>query len=168
MVRPASVASLTDLEGRRDDWIPLFADSLREWLATGRAARLRVDGDSMRPGIAADARVVVVRCDAETVRIGDVLLYEDGPRLVCHRLVAHAGARLLTAGDAVRLPPVWIPAAAVVGRVVAVDVDGEISFLTGFRARLAALLAVGRAWRNVVAARLGWRRVATMGVRPAR
>jgi hypothetical protein len=131
-------------------WLPSYADMLRDWLAQGTSVRLLLSGTSMRPSIDDGATIVVAPVVVASMSAGDVALYEDAGRLVCHRVVSRRRAGhedlLLLAGDGVRLPPVWIRGSAVVGRVAAVEQNGRVRRLDGRGARALSRLPVARAW----------------------
>ena len=141
--------------GARDRWVPIFADVARAWLADGRDLRLPLSGGCMRPTIPQGARIVVTPCDVTATRAGDVLVYEEASRLVCHRVLRHErgahGSRLLTRGDGLREHATWIPAAAVIGRVIAIEHDGRRRALSGPRERLRASARVALSWLGVLA-----------------
>jgi Peptidase S24-like len=106
-----------------------------------------VSGSSMEPTIVAPASLLVV--DGTTPRLGEVWLFvDDDERLLAHRFLRRAGARLRFQGDAERWPDRPVSADRLVGRVErVVDPRGE----RGLARRRAVAL-----WRNV---RFGvWRR----------
>jgi signal peptidase I len=150
-------------------WLPLYADVLRACLAAGEVLSLPVSGSSMGPAIRAGATLVVAGATPEAIRAGDVLVYEDGERVICHRALwrrrARAGAMLLTKGDRVALAPVWVRASAVIGRVVAVEAGGVRRRLDAPGERIRAWAVVGRAWTSLLARRL--RRAIRGTTRPA-
>jgi hypothetical protein len=77
------------------------------------------------------------------VRIGDVLCYEPSPgRLTLHRVVARNGRGFLTRGDALAYVE-NVPAASVLGVVVAVERGGRVRRLD---------TPVARRWARVAAA----------------
>ena len=98
------------------------APSLRAHVAAamlreGRAVELPAVGTSMRPLIPPGGVVRVEPAHAADVRPGDVVLVDDGERLVCHRLVYIAGGRLVTRGDDMLTCDPPLPTAALLGRV---------------------------------------------------
>lgn len=67
---------------------------------------LETSGFSMRPFVRHSDRVLVRRADAAGLRTGDIVLYRQQGRQVCHRLVRKegggSGMRLYVRGDADR------------------------------------------------------------------
>jgi signal peptidase I len=99
---------------------PAAVSLVREQIGHG-SLWLRVTGRSMQPGLADGARVRVERARASAVRAGDVVVYEAGDRLVCHRVLWRGRrSRWLVGGDARSGLVAWIDASAVLGRVVAI------------------------------------------------
>jgi signal peptidase I len=143
---------------RLDAWVPLYADILRDWLADGESVRLPVRGTSMHPTIDSGASIVVRACRVSAMRVGDIVVYESGDRVVCHRLLRRRrtpdGWRVLTGGDAVRLPGAWVPASALIGRVTAIEAHGRRRRLDDRRERLRALVAAAGAWTLLLVRRL--------------
>lgn len=81
----------------------------------------------MAPAIPDGAILTITPATAETIRLGDVVLYEtpDG-RTVCHRLLARrhtrqSGPTLGFRGDAFTAPLEWIPGTGVIGKAMACD-----------------------------------------------
>jgi phage repressor protein C with HTH and peptisase S24 domain len=98
------------------------APSLRAQLAgamlrEGRTVELPATGSSMRPLIPPGGVVQVEPARATDVRPGDVVVVDDGERLVCHRLLYVAGGRAVTRGDDSLECDRPVPLAAIVGRV---------------------------------------------------
>jgi len=59
-----------------------------------------VDGESMAPSIRAGDSVVTIGRLIEPLRVGSILLVQDGERRLLHRLKAMSGEQLLMQGDA--------------------------------------------------------------------
>ncbi|MBI2206202.1 MAG: hypothetical protein HYU41_20405 [Candidatus Rokubacteria bacterium] len=118
----------------------------REWLASGQMTRMHIVGGSMRPFLPRGSSIVVSAVDAARLGIGDLVVYEHEDQLVCHRIIARRrsdpGLRFLTRGDWWRAAAAWVPAAAVVGIVGAVERRGRVTRLDTWPRRLGA---VGRA-----------------------
>jgi hypothetical protein len=96
-----------------------YADLVRAALAAGRPARVPVSGTSMMPALAAGT-VLVEPAGFDRLRPGEVVAYQHRDRILVHRIVAHQGTHLLTAGDNLPLYDPLVPRAAVLGRVPAV------------------------------------------------
>jgi hypothetical protein len=135
----------------RETWLASYADMLRQWLADGRFARLRLSGISMEPTIPPGARLVLAGCEPAAIRVADLVVYEDADRLICHRVLRRRRAQLLTKGDRLRVPAAWVAATSVIGRVVAIETDARPRRLSDLRERLRAQLATGRSWLVVLA-----------------
>lgn len=100
-----------------------YAELLCSLLAEGRPVLTTVHGGSMSPAIPDGSTVRIEPIDGP--RVGEVVVRRgEGGRLVCHRLASVAGDRLQTWGDACLLPDPPTDAAALVGRVVAAEVQG--------------------------------------------
>ena len=150
MAAPLSAPLAHSSEATRDAWLPSYVDILRRWVADGRVARLPLSGVSMEPTILPGARVFMEGCEPGTIRVADVVVYEDASGLICHRVLGHrsspGGRELLTKGDRLRVPPAWVSATSVVGRVVEIETGASRRRLTRPRERLRAYLAVGCSW----------------------
>jgi len=77
--------------------VGLAVASLR---ATGRL-RLAVAGSSMLPAIRPRDVLLVRRCDFDSVRKGDVVLFCRGDRVFAHRVIECAPHAMVTRGDAI-------------------------------------------------------------------
>ncbi len=98
---------------RRSVRTELAATLLRE----GRTVELPATGTSMRPLIPPGGVVRVEPARADDVRLGDIVLVDDGEGLVCHRLIYATGAVVVTRGDANPYDDPPMPRNAIVGRV---------------------------------------------------
>src|SRR5712691_8974527 len=116
--------SAPDSDALRVAWLPSYIEVLRTWLMTGRSVRLPLSGHSMRPSVDAGAWLAVATRAPGALAVGDLIVYEDGGRLVCHRVLRRLrrpdGLHFLTKGDGVSLASGWISASAVLGCVVAI------------------------------------------------
>jgi signal peptidase I len=152
-----SILLSTDREDR-PEWISLYLDILRQSLAEGLEVHLPVSGRSMRPMIAGGATLVVGGAGAIVIRPGDIVVYEDAGHVICHRVLwrrrTPTGYEVLTKGDSVALPPAWVPASALIGRVVAIETCGVRRRLDEPGARVRAFVVVGRAWAGLLRRRL--------------
>ena len=66
------------------------------WKRTGRELTTRFTGASMRPAIDDGAEVTLLCVD--NVRLGDVVAYVYGDRVIVHRIVAQWGDRFIARG----------------------------------------------------------------------
>ena len=109
----------------------------------------------MEPTIPSGARLVLAGCEPAAIRVADLVVYEDADRLICHRVLrrrhTRGGRELLTKGDRLRVPPAWVAATSVIGRVVAIETDARPRRLSDLRERVRAQLATGRSWLAVLA-----------------
>jgi signal peptidase I len=155
-----------------DAWLPSYADILRRWLAEGRLARLPLSGLSMEPTISSGVHLVLEACAPDAIRAGDVVVYEDASGLICHRVLRRRPAAdapaLLTKGDGLRVPPAWVSATSVVGRVVAIESPEGRRSLTAPRERWRTYAAMARSWLALLArAAIGAMRRSALAARPA-
>ena len=136
------------------DWERLTA----EVLARGATARLPARGGSMRPFVPAGCVALVEPIEPDDLRIGDIALVSLGGRLVIHRVVRRgrvAGRPAVqTKGDAVCELDSWACGDAVLGRVRALERNGETVLVGATRRaramnRLIATLSLrGRCWQG--------------------
>ncbi len=142
----------------RPEWFPLYVDVLRDCLAEGLAVHLPVSGTSMRPTIDGGATLVVDGAGPIAIRPGDIVVYEDAGHVICHRVLwrrrTPRGYELLTKGDGVALPPVWVPEGALIGRVAAIESRGVRRRLDEPGERVRTLAMIGRAWAILLGRRL--------------
>ena len=158
MIGSAHESIFRHADGDRPEWLPVYVDVLREWIAEGRAVRLPVSGTSMQPTIDGDA-TLVVRGDAPiAARVGDIVVYEDAGHVICHRVLwrrrTASGYEVLAKGDSVALPPAWVTSSALIGRVTVIETGGLRRRLDEPRERVRAFAIVGRAWASILARRL--------------
>ena len=78
-------------------------------------AIIRVRGGSMLP-LLPDGTLLRLRpVDDDTLRAGEIVAVEDGPRLIVHRVVAIDASTVYTHGDRTSAPDAPFPRGAVVG-----------------------------------------------------
>jgi hypothetical protein len=130
-----------------------LVDVLREVLARGHACWWRPRGHSMWPVIGDGDRLLIAPAMPDELRIGDVVQYvvPDGTRV--HRLIhrwptADGNWWLALAGDNDDAPPDVVPAAALIGRAVAVERGGRVRRLDSLGARVRGWLSVARRRRR--------------------
>jgi ribosomal protein S18 acetylase RimI-like enzyme len=149
-------------------------------LLRGQTFRFRVAGWSMYPALGKGDQLTVEAASPEQLQVGDLLLFHDHGRLVCHRLVAMQKTgtepRLITKGDAATGCDAPLQPEQVLGRVVGVRPRwrwaGHLSMqidcrLTRLRAGLArTLLALQglRAYRRMVQVMFSRRCVYYVGI----
>jgi len=97
---------------------------ISDLLLRNQAVSLRVAGWSMSPTLRKGDRLTVEPASAAQLQVGDLILYHQSGRLICHRLVAiqepGAGAQLITKGDAATGCDAPVQPDHILGRVVAV------------------------------------------------
>lgn len=113
--------------------VATFDAAVRELLRGGYTARFRATGDSMDPAIRNGEYVHVEPCAAAEVRRGQILLIDASRGLTAHRLVrmrrAEGETWLITRGDnSLRNDPP-ARAAQLLGKVIAVERDGQVTLL---------------------------------------
>lgn len=104
-------------------------DSLRNELAADAVrsfgnVRLRVTGSSMLPAIRPGDILQIRKCRTEETGPGDIVLFTRHRRLFAHRVVARAGAGLVTQGDAIAVPDPSVSASELLGKVTHVSRRG--------------------------------------------
>lgn len=118
-------------------------------LSRNHTVLLRVSGSAMRPAIEDGDLVTIDPVSAQSVRSGDIVLYQSlRDTALIHRVVRleqrAAGRFVVTRGDASTALDVPVPVHHVMGRVSTIDRNGERidvrSERTGLRGRLLALL----------------------------
>jgi len=131
-----------------------FADLSTEILKSGLVLRFKGCGVSMVP-LVRDGDVLLVRpVTVEQVRIGDVVLFHQGPgRVLVHRVIRRLacpeGARFLLQGDNVGQPDGVIPGAQIHGRLAAIERAGAQIDMNHRAVRWLGRLAVLRSRWNV-------------------
>jgi len=127
---------------------------LRGEVPAGETVRLTVRSGSMLPAIPVGAELEIAPVEGRLCRVGDVVVFRQGDRLVAHRLLfgwgEGAGAWFLQRGDGVS-PLGAIRARTILGRVVAVRrPGGETVRLAAPEARLEALRLARRSLARIV------------------
>jgi hypothetical protein len=126
---------------------------VRRQVRPGERVALTMRSGSMAPLLPVGSRIEVVATDGQDCRVGDIVVYAEGERLVAHRLLLRwpwgAEQRFLQRGDGVS-PAGVLPAAAILGRVVAVATDDGRHDLTAADARRQARQAVRRSLARLV------------------
>jgi hypothetical protein len=86
---------------QRQRWLPpAIRATFDVYREQGASAWIKAQGDSMRPLIAPGAQLLV-EFGAAPLRVGEIILFGQGDRIVAHRLVAwRPGRGLLAKGDA--------------------------------------------------------------------
>ena len=95
----------------------------------------------MRPSIRDGDILLVAPIDSSQVQRGDVILFQQGERVLVHRVLGRCRAnqeRLIVKGDAHWKPDPPLSTQQVLGRVVGLERSGNIIELVRRRRRLAA------------------------------
>ncbi len=111
---------------------------VRAALERGQRVRMTVNGSSMMPFLR-DSDTVELE-PAQRLRLGDIVLVQDGGRYVLHRIVRMDGAAFFIRGDAQPWSEGPFAPEAVLGRVAAVWSKGGIRKIESGLWRLAGLL----------------------------
>lgn len=134
-------------------WEPACTQLLREWIAAGEQAWLPVIGDSMGPFLPGGSKVLVSRTAPHGIRCGNLVVYEDEGRMICHRVLRRRPQGLshafLTKGDGWRVTDPWVCAEQIIGKVVAINRNGSLVRLDTPLRRLQAVAAVARSLTGV-------------------
>lgn len=106
-------------------------------LRAGKAMRLTIPSDSMRPFLAPGDRILVYQAILPELQIGDILLARVGDVLIVHRLIERKDGMLITKGDYHPLADHAFAPSATLGVVGAVErANGRTVSLVSRRARL--------------------------------
>ncbi len=131
---------------------------LTQQLAAGRVVCLSVTTTSMAPFLQPGDRVLLSAVKSQSLQRGDIVALAVLPLPLVHRLVALSGSGsnllLVTKGDSRVACDRPLPAAALLGRVVAVERAGGRLELTSLCARLVARLLAAISYRCAGTARL--------------
>jgi len=126
-------------------WEPVYTQLLREWIEAGEPAWLPVIGDSMAPFLPKGSKVLLSRMAPDRIACGDLIVYEEEGRMICHRVLRRRphgfSPAFLTKGDGWRMTDPWICAKQIVGKVIAIDRNGSILRLDTPLRRLQAVVA---------------------------
>ena len=127
----------------------IFAAFLDSTLALGHYYWWRPRGFSMEPAIRDGDRVLIAPVEPDRLRVGDVVKYRAGDELRMHRLVkthSYAGDHLFVLRGDRGTSEDTVPAAAVIGRALAVERSGRVRRLDSATDR----------WRIRLRGWLGW------------
>jgi signal peptidase len=128
IIRDAASAREETAERRRGVPLPVLAGMAVVvtviWLNTGLLGvrPALVSGHSMEPAYAANDLLFTREVDAESLRVGDVIRFQQGPRSVAHRIIeierTDAGPVFVTQGDNNNAADAPIVAGQIEGKVV--------------------------------------------------
>jgi len=110
--------------------MPDLLKRARYELSRHKPVTLRVSGTAMRPELNDGDLVTVEPVNAQSVRAGDIVLYQSlWDTALIHRIVRfeqRSGGRfVVTRADASATPDVPVPIHHIMGRVAAIDRNGE-------------------------------------------
>ena len=108
--------------------IEIYQSAARDvWRAAGETGpvRLTVTSDSMRPLLRVGDGVVVQPIDPQALQPGDVIVVQRGGEWITHRLVAVDERGWHTHGDNTRYGDEAASAARIMGRVIAIERNGQ-------------------------------------------
>jgi hypothetical protein len=133
----------------RETHLEVALDLVKEVIGRGGEVPLKTVGLSMGPAVQSGDWLIVRKADPAEIIVGDVVVYQAGPRFVAHRVIrrcARAGRVWLTVkGDAQLAAEGEIAAADVLARAVAVS-TGEPG---GTRGARETVDLVGRRGRRI-------------------
>ena len=103
-----------------------YRELLTGLLAEGQTVLTRVRGSSMTPAVPDGATARLEPLGRQPVRGGEVVITRTPHGLLCHRvLTARRDQRVETWGDTCHAPDEPVPAQEVLGRLVALEVEGQ-------------------------------------------
>jgi hypothetical protein len=103
-----------------------YQELLGGLLEEGQTVLTRVRGVSMTPAVPDGVTARVEPLGDRPVRVGEVVMTRTPRGLLCHRVLRVSPDRTVeTWGDVCRTPDAPLPAGAVIGRLVAVEVAGR-------------------------------------------
>jgi hypothetical protein len=122
---------------------PNYAEAVQEALARRRSAIVRISGYAMYPLLKHGTQVEVQPTALESLRPGDLIVFNNGREVICRRLLRVRGRLCWVKGDASLSADPPVTASQVMGRVTRmVDANYRIHFLdTPERARVARAMA---------------------------
>jgi hypothetical protein len=106
-----------------------------DWLQD-RIFRLKVTSGSMSPVLKPGDFVKMEIVLPERLRRGDIVVFQRDGDLVTHRLVSTSAHSFLTKGDALLFFDPLYDRAQLLGRVFAVERDGKLTLMRGWRWRM--------------------------------
>lgn len=102
-----------------------YRELLTGLLAEGQTVLTRVRGISMTPAVPDGATARIEPPGGQPARVGEVVMTTTPRGLLCHRVLGVSPeGRIATWGDVCRAPDEPVSSEDVIGRVVAVEVDG--------------------------------------------
>jgi uncharacterized repeat protein (TIGR01451 family) len=125
-----------------------FVQVCEELLAHGHQVRFRAHGQSMQPNILNDEALVMAPIGGKLPGVGDVLTTRSADGLRVHRVIAvdECGSEVVTRGDAGQENDAAVTNGAALGKIVALERDGQTISTVGANARI-------HAWLNCAALR---------------
>jgi hypothetical protein len=101
-------------------------DIATAYLRDGLTVRLSAFGHSMTPAIASGDALIVQASSPSALRVGEVVLCRLGNHLVAHRIARlRNGPSFLLRCDQTGVDDGWVDPEQILGRVIAVEHDGE-------------------------------------------
>lgn len=116
----------------------LFADFVQEFIAQGQSFRFQARGGSMWPTIKDGELLHIQPIGKNSLRRGDIVLFNQGGRLKAHRIVALQTEHVVTRGDACADSDGLVPQSDILGLVTAKECSetGRIVSTVGRSAQL--------------------------------
>lgn len=95
---------------------------LRDVLRQGCRVPVTLNSSSLIPLAYSGETLVVEGCNAQDLRVGELIVFESDEGFVAHRIIGKEKRQthswFLTAGQEACVPDAWIPDGVIVGRVV--------------------------------------------------
>jgi hypothetical protein len=127
-----------------------FETLARNILSSGKSIRFRARGCSMRPFIREGDILLARPIDSASVRVGEIILFGDGNGgMLAHRVIKKYQradqTSYITSGDSNRSPDREITKDRIMGRIVALERQGDLKRLDNPASQVVSRLWVGLA-----------------------
>lgn len=129
---------------RRDgEYAQMAVAVLRQRLAERTAIELQVQSASMLPVIRPGDMISVGSVSVDTLRSGDIIVYERSGVFIVHRVLRVDARVVITKGDNARMVDIRVDKNAIIGKVVSVEKQsGRIRFDTSVWRLIGRLVAL--------------------------
>lgn len=135
-----------------------FCDLAAEVVRSTGTVNLKVTGQSMLPAIWPGDLLTIGRHSPQSLRPGQIVLFQRGEKLTVHRIVCLSGEQIVTRGDSVPSPDSPIPPSEVIGLVTAIRRNGRpVSLRLSFWKRAVASFLRRSEWFTWLFLRLSFR-----------
>lgn len=104
---------------------------LRDVIRRGHCVPVKLNSSSLIPLAYSGETLVVEGCNAEQLRVGELVVFESDEGFVAHRIIGkqrrQARSWFQTAGQEASVPDAWIPDGVIVGRVVEIRGGSQVT-----------------------------------------